>query len=362
MGGLLLLSWLVVASTEGSFWSSVTSFFSSTDSSGKTATVASHEEVRKEVDAEGKETVTIKRQVSHSSDDERGDEEASLAPEDDGVGTCTNPGECQQEQGGSDLHIPSAEERLEAQREKQAAAPDSVAEKARKLREEQEARTAAAMQSAKSAAAAAEKEQRAKAEAAQKAALDYAEEARRKQLEVMEKAKQQQLEARRKQEALQQQRLEMQKAAAAAAGNQAAMAALAKAKQQAFVDAARHDHLKQPAIPPAMAGAQKAAVPAAQPAPAAGGTDCDNFPVQKDVEPLDVAVKHVSGSACCAPSKDPSPSTQSGCCQRCTASAECQVFVWQPSSGTCWLLKWKDTEQKMMTAKDRVTGFKVAPV
>jgi len=72
-------------------------------------------------------------------------------------------------------------------------------------------------------------------------------------------------------------------------------------------------------------------------------------------EPSDTAVDHVAGSACCNASPRPSATDSLGCCRRCAANAQCDVFVWQPSGGSCWLLRWKDSALRPKTpATDRV--------
>eukprot|EP00401_Gymnodinium_catenatum_P076657 CAMPEP_0117577318 /NCGR_PEP_ID=MMETSP0784-20121206/63353_1 /TAXON_ID=39447 /ORGANISM="" /LENGTH=333 /DNA_ID=CAMNT_0005376801 /DNA_START=24 /DNA_END=1025 /DNA_ORIENTATION=- len=74
-------------------------------------------------------------------------------------------------------------------------------------------------------------------------------------------------------------------------------------------------------------------------------------------EPDDRRVDHVAGSACCNPSPWPEPTDQRGCCRRCAGNAQCQVFVWQPSSGSCWLLRWKQgAPRSTVNAADRVMG------
>lgn len=73
-------------------------------------------------------------------------------------------------------------------------------------------------------------------------------------------------------------------------------------------------------------------------------------------EPRDDSVVHVAGSACCNPSPRPAPTDKKACCQRCARNLQCEVFVWQPSGGSCWLLKWIRDGRSTMPAQDRVMG------
>lgn len=87
-----------------------------------------------------------------------------------------------------------------------------------------------------------------------------------------------------------------------------------------------------------------------------GGDACDGAFVE-GVQPADSTVLHVPGSGCCAPSAQTAPTDRRGCCQRCMASEACEVFVWQPSAGTCWLMRWKDPSAPVLArAPDRVMG------
>jgi len=86
-----------------------------------------------------------------------------------------------------------------------------------------------------------------------------------------------------------------------------------------------------------------------------GGDEC-TAEIREDAEPLDTTVKHTTGSACCNPSPEPSATDRLGCCRRCQQSEDCEVFVWQPSGGSCWLLRWQDSEQPVVAASDRVMG------
>lgn len=106
-----------------------------------------------------------------------------------------------------------------------------------------------------------------------------------------------------------------------------------------------------------------------QPHAVSGGTtgisassgDCEGIAIRQDAEPVDTVVKHVSGSACCAVSTQPAPTDRRGCCQRCLISQQCEVFVWQPSSGTCWLLHWKGAMRTTEAVDDRVMGERITP-
>eukprot|EP00927_Polykrikos_kofoidii_P084766 TRINITY_DN9030_c0_g1_i4.p1 TRINITY_DN9030_c0_g1~~TRINITY_DN9030_c0_g1_i4.p1 ORF type:complete len:1141 (+),score=267.76 TRINITY_DN9030_c0_g1_i4:100-3423(+) len=90
------------------------------------------------------------------------------------------------------------------------------------------------------------------------------------------------------------------------------------------------------------------------------GAACDLGPVGRDgVEPLETQVKHVAGSACCALASQPEQTTRAGCCKRCVQSANCEVFSWQPSTGTCWLLRWEGAKRTVRAAEDRVVGDRI---
>jgi curved DNA-binding protein CbpA len=86
--------------------------------------------------------------------------------------------------------------------------------------------------------------------------------------------------------------------------------------------------------------------------------DCTTSPFQNDSEPVDSMVKHTLGSACCNPSPTQNPTTRLGCCQRCFESSDCEVYVWQPSGGSCWLLRWQADINSHRAARDRVMGDK----
>mmetsp|Transcript_50255 Transcript_50255/g.90295 ORF Transcript_50255/g.90295 Transcript_50255/m.90295 type:complete len:247 (-) Transcript_50255:52-792(-) len=110
---------------------------------------------------------------------------------------------------------------------------------------------------------------------------------------------------------------------------------------------------------------EEAAAASSDSCSAAGGcaagavASCDVAAMQENVEPADTMVKHAEGSACCNPSPQPEPTDRLGCCQRCVDSAECEVHVFQPSTGTCWLLSWKGDLRTTTTATDRVMGKRV---
>merc|ERR1712048_1523703 len=86
------------------------------------------------------------------------------------------------------------------------------------------------------------------------------------------------------------------------------------------------------------------------------GGVCSTLAILSDTEPTDDTVLHVIGSACCNSAPQPAPTNRLGCCQRCLSSASCEVFVWQPSVGTCWLLQWKGSLRRLGLAPDRITG------
>eukprot|EP00933_Yihiella_yeosuensis_P015904 TRINITY_DN13733_c0_g1_i1.p1 TRINITY_DN13733_c0_g1~~TRINITY_DN13733_c0_g1_i1.p1 ORF type:complete len:230 (-),score=55.24 TRINITY_DN13733_c0_g1_i1:63-752(-) len=92
------------------------------------------------------------------------------------------------------------------------------------------------------------------------------------------------------------------------------------------------------------------------PAEAEAALDCNSSPVQDNVEPVDTLVKHTPGSACCAPQPQKETTDRLGCCQRCLASETCQVYVFQPSAGTCWLLRWQGSGRTLAAAMDRIMG------
>lgn len=85
---------------------------------------------------------------------------------------------------------------------------------------------------------------------------------------------------------------------------------------------------------------------------------CSSTAFNSDVEPSDAVVLHVMGSACCNPAPQTAPTNRHGCCQRCASSANCEVFVWQPSSGACWLLQWKGPWRTTTPVRDRVMAYR----
>mmetsp|Transcript_58492 Transcript_58492/g.171085 ORF Transcript_58492/g.171085 Transcript_58492/m.171085 type:complete len:601 (-) Transcript_58492:162-1964(-) len=87
-----------------------------------------------------------------------------------------------------------------------------------------------------------------------------------------------------------------------------------------------------------------------------GVSMCDSLPFVQDTEPIDTTVRHVPGSACCNTAPQPTPTNRYGCCQRCLNNPNCEVYVWQPSAGTCWLMQWKGSSRTPMVAPDRVMG------
>lgn len=94
------------------------------------------------------------------------------------------------------------------------------------------------------------------------------------------------------------------------------------------------------------------------PAATADGVDdgCDVAAVLVGREPNDGSVRHTVGSACCNAAPESKATTQAGCCNRCKSNPGCEVFVWQPSAGSCWLLQWESKSRDMKVVGDRVTG------
>lgn len=79
-------------------------------------------------------------------------------------------------------------------------------------------------------------------------------------------------------------------------------------------------------------------------------------------EPRDIAVDHVAGSACCNARPRTAATDTRGCCQRCAESPDCEVFVLQPSTGSCWLLRWRPgIPRAAVRTTDRVMGDFVDP-
>lgn len=85
---------------------------------------------------------------------------------------------------------------------------------------------------------------------------------------------------------------------------------------------------------------------------------CKEFEVQANREPQDNAVDHVKGSACCNSAPLLSSTNRDECCSRCLQNERCDMFVWQPSSGMCWLLRWKVATRHRSTSlsHDRIFG------
>ena len=70
---------------------------------------------------------------------------------------------------------------------------------------------------------------------------------------------------------------------------------------------------------------------------------------------------HVSGSECCNLSVNASSTTVEGCCMRCYSTSECQAWVFEPSSGKCWLLRaisGKAEDLVQSPRKDRISAYK----
>jgi len=83
---------------------------------------------------------------------------------------------------------------------------------------------------------------------------------------------------------------------------------------------------------------------------------CLDARIRKDVEPRDDTVKHASGSECCNSAPQTRPTDLLGCCQRCLRSSDCEVFNWQPSTGTCWLLYYVGSSHATTHVPDRNMG------
>lgn len=64
----------------------------------------------------------------------------------------------------------------------------------------------------------------------------------------------------------------------------------------------------------------------------------NGFQVMSNTDFLTSTFKHINGSACCAASVNENPVKDTHeCSQRCTDEIACEAFVFQPSSGSCWL-------------------------
>ena len=74
---------------------------------------------------------------------------------------------------------------------------------------------------------------------------------------------------------------------------------------------------------------------------------------------LDDSFEHVNGSACCALETDPIPLNSSdACAARCSQRTPiCETFVFQPSTGICWLGKGRGTGLVPIPGADRIAGF-----
>jgi len=130
------------------------------------------------------------------------------------------------------------------------------------------------------------------------------------------------------------------------------------ASSMPFREAAARLGLDVGSQPHAVSGGE---LPAGTAGISASSGHCEGIAIRHGAEPVDTVVKHVPGSACCAESTQPAPTDRQGCCQRCLISQRCEVFVWQPSSGTCWLLHWKGAMRTTESAADRVMGERIAP-
>lgn len=84
---------------------------------------------------------------------------------------------------------------------------------------------------------------------------------------------------------------------------------------------------------------------------------CAEVDASAGQEPRDDTVDHVFGSACCNARPQSATTDARGCCWRCAESPDCDVFVWQPSTGSCWLLRWRPgVSRASVRATDRVMG------
>ncbi|KAF4658645.1 hypothetical protein FOZ61_005484 [Perkinsus olseni] len=111
------------------------------------------------------------------------------------------------------------------------------------------------------------------------------------------------------------------------------------------------------------------AAQAAQNDVAIGGCEPSNFHTDTQFTELSIGT-HVEGSACCNAEVNDSPTTVDGCCWRCIDSRGCEGWVWQPSTGKCWLVQglgkeWYEDNVEapravslvMMPSPDRVCGL-----
>ncbi|KAF4691247.1 hypothetical protein FOZ60_015925 [Perkinsus olseni] len=74
-------------------------------------------------------------------------------------------------------------------------------------------------------------------------------------------------------------------------------------------------------------------------------TGCEPSDFHTDTQFTELSIgTHVEGSACCNAEVDDSPTTVDGCCWRCIDSRGCEGWVWQPSTGKCWLVQGLGTE------------------
>jgi len=91
-----------------------------------------------------------------------------------------------------------------------------------------------------------------------------------------------------------------------------------------------------------------------------GGVDagdvCSKATFRTGEQPVDTAVKHTAGSACCNPLPQLQPIDRLGCCRRCQTVPDCEVYVLSPRDGSCWLLQWKADDKPTMKADDRIMG------
>merc|ERR1719198_1823762 len=68
---------------------------------------------------------------------------------------------------------------------------------------------------------------------------------------------------------------------------------------------------------------------------------------------------HVSGSACCHRDADPRPISSPDACEwRCREREVCDAFVFAPSAGLCFLIRYQaDSPREAVPATDRIFGL-----
>ena len=86
-----------------------------------------------------------------------------------------------------------------------------------------------------------------------------------------------------------------------------------------------------------------------------GGKQNTNF--------IEADLLHVTGSACCTETPDPSPVTPVECCERCGRQHECEGWVLDTTNYQCYLLRSRVPGKGMVYAprRSRVAGYKTLP-